>query len=70
MGVESESNAIEGRVVKNHSSQPCRPVALEYDPAGHGAQTRDDVAPAVGSIHQTLMMRNRSRAFIPSSSSC
>ena len=27
-----------------------RPVALEYDPAGHGAQTDDDVAPAVGSI--------------------
>ena len=26
-----------------------RPVALEYDPAGHGAQTDDDVAPAVGS---------------------
>ena len=28
----------------------CRPVALEYNPAGHGAQTDDDVAPAVGSI--------------------
>ena len=25
-------------------------MAIEYDPAGHGAQTDDDVAPAVGSI--------------------
>ena len=31
-------------------SHHCRPMASEYDPAGHGAQTNDDVAPAVGSI--------------------
>ena len=35
--------------------EACRPVAFRYDPAGHetdndeGAQTDDDVAPAVGS---------------------
>ena len=31
--------------------EACRPVALEYDPAGHGTQNDDDMAPADGSIH-------------------
>ena len=47
---EQNQNHIQLRNSILHGSQTCRPVALEYDPAGHGAQTEDDVAPAVACI--------------------
>ena len=48
--LEQDQKHIQVRNINLHARQTCRPVALEYDPAGHGAQTDDDVAPAVGSV--------------------
>ena len=49
LGAEQEPHTTK-KQQNIHGSQTCRPVALEYDPARHGAQTDDDVAPAVESI--------------------
>ena len=33
----------------------CPPVALEYDPAGHGVQTKNDVAPAANRHNENIV---------------
>ena len=48
--LEAEPEPYSSQKQQPSRLESCRPVALEYDPAGHGAQTDDDVAPAVGSI--------------------
>ena len=48
--LEVEPEPCSSQIQQPSRLESCRPVALEYDPAGHGAQTEDDVAPAIASV--------------------